>query len=142
MSTSQNLHQSSRTARCVGRMFCAAVILSVVGCSEQSGVPIVGQLTFNGRPSNGEIVIEPINSNGSPYEGIRSVTCFADENGEFATELGDDPALSVNCRISIRIAEQSASGRPAAFDHKARPEKRVELIRIVSGAPINLAITR
>ena len=142
MNVSQNIHESNRTARWVARTCCVAVILSVVGCSSQSGVPIVGRLTFNGRPNSGEIVIEPINSNGSPYEGIRSVTCFADENGDFATHLGDDPELSVNCRVSIRIAEQSASGRPTAFDHKSRPEKRVELTRIISSVPLNLAITR
>jgi hypothetical protein len=119
------------------------LLTSIVGCWGEAGIPVTGRLTFNGQPNSGEIIIEPINADGRPFEGLGSVTCYADEDGNFATNLGNDSSLSVPCRLTIRIAGNTTSGRPAAFDHQARPEKRVELNRVVSGASqLNLLITR
>ena len=129
-----------RAAASVAIICCA---LAVVGCSDSAGVPIHGRLTFNGQPNAGEILIEAVNKDGSPLEGVTPISCFAEQDGEFSVSLGSDPRAELDCRITIRIAEQTASGRPATFDYNARPEKRVNLRRKISGKQrLDLAITR
>lgn len=115
----------------------------VVGCSSGSGIPVEGRLTFNGSPNSGEILIEPIDAKGNPLKGAPSVTVYANQRGDFATQLENASEQTVQCRVSIRIADASSDGRPAAFDYDAPPEKRVALRRLIAkGQRLDLAITR
>jgi hypothetical protein len=145
LSSLASMSRRSLTAfnRCYNLLLLAGVALSgIAGCSDGSGVPIRGRLTFNGQPNSGEILIEAINSDGSPLEGVVPLTVFADERGEFTNTLGTNSSASYDCRVSIRIAQETASGRPASFDYDARPEKRVDLHREISGQQLNFAISR
>ena len=115
----------------------------VVGCSSDSGILIAGRLTFNGSPNSGEILIEPIDPKGNPLKGVPSITVYANQRGDFSAHLENASEQTVQCRVSIRIADTSADGRPAAFDYDAPPEKRVALRRLIAkGQRLDLAINR
>lgn len=80
----------------------AALLLTTVGCSGGSFVPVSGVVTFNGKPYDKAVVtFQPIGSKDTPNPG-RGSSAYTDENGRFVL-VSDDTKGAVVGKHLIRI---------------------------------------
>jgi len=117
---------------------------SICGCGEGgSSVFVSGQVSQDGVRTPAEIQIEQLNADGNRVG--RSVTAYADEQGEFSASI--EPAAGVSspleCRLVVRVSKVSSSGLPTALDENARPEKATRLRRVIrNNDSLNFLLTR
>jgi len=116
----------------------------VCGCNGGgSSVSVSGQVSQDGAWTPAEIQIEQLNADGNRVG--RSVTAYADEQGEFSASI--EPAAGVSrpleCRLVVRVSKVSSSGLPTAFDENASPEKATRLRRVIrNNDSLKLLLTR
>lgn len=133
---------------CVHSLLAFSLLLfsagSICGCGGAGGsVFVSGQVSQDGIGTPAEIQLEQLNADGNRVG--RSVTAYADEQGEFSATI--EPAAGVSrpleCRLVVRVSKVSSSGLPAAFDENASPEKATRLRRVIrDNVPLNLLLTR
>lgn len=117
---------------------------SISGCGGTGGsVFVSGQVSQDGTGTPAEIQFEQLNADGNRVG--RSVTAYADEQGEFSATI--EPAAGISrpleCRLVVRVSKVSSSGLPTAFDENAVPEKATRLRRVIrNNDSINLLLTR
>ena len=114
------------------------------GCGGAVGsVFVSGQVSQDGIGTAAEIQFEQLNADGNRVG--RSVTAYADEQGDFSATI--EPAAGVSkpleCRLIVRVSKVSSSGLPTAFDENASPAKATRLRRVIrDDEPLNLLLTR
>tara|TARA_R110002072_G_scaffold302999_1_gene491049 strand:- start:83209 stop:83643 length:435 start_codon:yes stop_codon:yes gene_type:complete len=122
---------ASRLVRPVHVLTTAALCMCMSGCGGTGSLSVTGFVSLDGRPTPAEILIEQLDRDGN--QAGRSVTAYADEQGEFSVSI--DPASGgaklLDCRFVVRVSQLSSSGLPAAFDENALPEKKIRLRRVL-----------
>jgi hypothetical protein len=117
---------------------------SICGCGEGgSSVSVSGQVSQDGVRTPAEIQIEQLNADGNRVG--RSVTAYADEQGEFSASIAPSAGVSrpLECRLVVRVSKVSSRGLPTALDENARPEKATRLRRVIrNNDSLNLLLTR
>ncbi len=119
------------------------VALLVSGCGGTGSMTVNGSVCLDGRPVPAEILIEQLDPDGGRVG--RSVTAYADEQGEFSASINPVSAAaeSLDCRFVVRVSQLSSSGQPSAFDENALPEKKIRLRRVVrDDDSLNILLTR
>ena len=109
----------------------AIVALLMCGCGGTGSVTVNGSVCLDGRPTPAEILIEQLDPDGVRVG--RSVTAYADEQGEFSASINpvSGAVQSLDCRLVVRVSQLSSSGLPAVFDENAIPEKKIRLRRVL-----------
>ena len=126
----------------LGLLLTASCSISGCGGAGES-VFVSGQVSQDGVGALAEIQIEQLNVDGNRVG--RSVTAYADEQGEFSATIEPAAGMSrpLECRLVVRVSKVSSSGLPAAFDENASPEKAIRLRRFIrNNDSLNLLLTR
>ncbi len=115
----------------VGVVLCLG---GVAGCGAKPPVPlepVLGQVTFYGRPVVAELLFQPIKEGGAPNGRPSYALSAADGNytARFTPEFAG--AVPGKHRVTVTVFPFADEGEPQSLDEATRPFRRVVLEREV-----------
>lgn len=114
--------------------FVALIAASATGCGERAPVvlePVIGQVTFYGRPVVAELLFQPIQANGAANGRPSYALSAAD--GRYQAQFTPEyvGALPGRHRVTVTVFPFADEGEPRSLDEATRPFRRIVVERDV-----------